>query len=245
MNARSEDDKGVSGADKVRTCNYPNAAYASAEVGRRSATCEEVGFLVAKGVYERNPSGAMLLTVGAACNLLRRSKAPAATITSVQGLLGAKPMTAAEISSLAAVDVVLRNDGNGSSDEEGVDINGVPLVSIAHRKARTVTALQKASEDSAAALQRPNHESLAHHSGGQAPGESSSPLDWRASQVRQEPISLLGSSRTSVESAVHSDAMRHHLTSLPPLHTCNMIELSRGRVSSMILATCARTPSPE
>ena len=89
---------------------------------RRLMTPKEREILIKTGVLGKSVSKAMLVTVTAACKVLQRLGAPAATIAAIQGLQGARPMTPAEISSLAPLSgLQSAREGGDSMDDSDND----------------------------------------------------------------------------------------------------------------------------
>lgn len=134
----------------------------------RAATREEKAFLVTNGVYTRldvrHP--AVLLTVKAACSLLQDLGAPAPTLAAVQGLQGAGPMTAVEISSLPPPralqsaqednDTEMEIDGDVTMlDQPGENAQAPPAVQHSGQAAQTRQHKAAAAMEASPSLEAP------------------------------------------------------------------------------------------
>ena len=125
-----------------------------AEKEKRRATHAERHWLSASGVFNHTPGRAVLLSVGAACNVLQHFGIPADQIKAVQSLSNAAAMTQAEIRSLPP-DVVIQPD---STPTPGKQQRPPPLQELSR-------SLASASKQPAAASQR---QKLSAHAAGQS-----------------------------------------------------------------------------
>ena len=176
------------------------------------AARKDVAFLVAEGALASRAWRAVLVTVGAACNLLRHSGATASTLAAVQGLQGAKPMTPADISSLPSPSALISSlpspkalwSGQGGDNLETDSEDEVPLVKCLGRKSPVLPVAQRPGQT--AGLPAEAHSSL--------PGTAANPAARSGAREGVEITPKLSQSRSEkvacpVENHLPKDTPQH------------------------------------